>query len=88
LCHALYAWHISAIRRGAKPADNLPLLQECRISQDFTGETNMLKPIRRLAKAIKGKTVEEREFAYLAEAYDLIDLEYRQRQIDRGLFGR
>lgn len=48
----------------------------------------MLKPIRRLAKAIKGKTVEEREFAYLAEAYDLIDLEYRQRQIDRGLFGR
>jgi hypothetical protein len=58
------------------------------VTLNIAGETNMLKPIRRLAKAIKGKTVEEREFAYLAEAYDLIDLEYRQRQIDRGLFGR
>lgn len=47
----------------------------------------MLKPIKRLAKALRGKTREEREFAYLAEANDLVDLEYRQRQIDRGLFG-
>jgi hypothetical protein len=48
---------------------------------------SMLKPIRRLANALKGKTREEREFAYLSEACDLVDLEYRQRQIDRGLFG-
>jgi hypothetical protein len=47
----------------------------------------MIKPIKRLAKALKGKTREEREFAYLSEACDLVDLEYRQRQIDRGLFG-
>lgn len=47
----------------------------------------MLKPIKRLAKALKGRTQAEREFAYLSEAYDLVDLEYRQRQIDRGLFG-
>ncbi len=47
----------------------------------------MFKPIKRLAKALKGRTREEREFAYLSEACDLVDLEYRQRQIDRGLFG-
>jgi Protein of unknown function (DUF3563). len=46
----------------------------------------MLRPIRRLAKALRGITREEREFAYLSEANDLVDLEYRQRQIDRGLF--
>ncbi|WP_188825795.1 DUF3563 family protein [Brucella endophytica] len=48
----------------------------------------MIKPIKRLAKALRGRSREEKEFAYLSEAHDLIDLEYRQRQIDRGILGR
>lgn len=46
----------------------------------------MFKPIRRLAKAFRVPSREEREFAYLSESHDLVDLEHRQRQIDRGLF--
>ncbi|WP_110753997.1 DUF3563 family protein [Phyllobacterium leguminum] len=47
----------------------------------------MIKPIRRFVKALRGRSRDEKEFAYLSEARDLIDLEYRQRQIDRGLLG-
>jgi hypothetical protein len=46
----------------------------------------MFKPIRRLAKALRMPSREEREFAYLSGSHDLVDLEHRQRQIDRGLF--
>ena len=48
----------------------------------------MFKPLQRLAKSFRGQSLEEREFAYLSEATDRVDLEYRQRQIDKGLFSR
>lgn len=41
-----------------------------------------------LLAALHVPTRAERERAYLEEARDLYDLEYRQRQIDRGLFNR
>ncbi|NTF17723.1 DUF3563 family protein [Agrobacterium rubi] len=46
----------------------------------------MFKPLKRLANAFRAVSREEREYAYLSGSHDLIDLEHRQRQIDRGLF--
>lgn len=46
----------------------------------------MFEPIRKFARAFRVPTLADRESAYLNASRDLIDLEYRQRQIDRGLF--
>ena len=46
----------------------------------------MLKQIKTFARALRVPNAQEREIAYLNGAIDRIDLEYRQRQIDRGLF--
>ncbi len=46
----------------------------------------MLKQFKNIARALRVPSAEERESAYLNGAIDRIDLEYRQRQIDRGLF--
>jgi hypothetical protein len=46
----------------------------------------MFTPIKKFARALRAPTAEERESAYLNGSFDRIDLEYRQRQIDRGLF--
>lgn len=51
-----------------------------------TRKKTMIKPIRNLARVLRGPSRAEREFAYLSESQDLVDLEHRQRQIDRGLF--
>lgn len=41
-----------------------------------------------LKKALRSVSASEREAAYLNEAGDRIDLELRQREVDRGLFRR
>lgn len=41
-----------------------------------------------LKKALRSISASERESAYLNEAGDRIDLELRQREVDRGLFRR
>ncbi|WEX87639.1 DUF3563 domain-containing protein [Sinorhizobium garamanticum] len=46
----------------------------------------MFKHLKKLTRALHVPTIEEREVAYLNGSVDRIDLEYRQRQIDRGLF--
>jgi hypothetical protein len=46
----------------------------------------MLTSVRKLARAFRVPTLQDREMAYLSEANDRIDLEYRMRQIDRGMF--
>ncbi len=48
----------------------------------------MLKQIRNFTRALRVPSTEERELAYLNASMDPYDLEYRQRQIDRGLFRR
>ncbi|CAH0340144.1 MULTISPECIES: DUF3563 family protein [unclassified Rhizobium] len=48
----------------------------------------MFAPIRKFARALRVPTVAEREMNYLNGARDLVDLEYRQREIDRGAFRR
>ncbi|ATN33706.1 DUF3563 family protein [Rhizobium daejeonense] len=48
----------------------------------------MFEPIRKLAKALRVPSVADREMAYLNGARDMVDLEFRQRQIDRGMFRR
>lgn len=48
----------------------------------------MFKQIKNFARGFRIPTAEERENAYLNGAIDRIDLEYRQRQIDRGMFRR
>lgn len=40
----------------------------------------------KIAKAFKATSREAREEAYLNGSQDMVDLEYRQRQIDRGMF--
>ncbi|WP_082366691.1 DUF3563 family protein [Ensifer adhaerens] len=46
----------------------------------------MFNQLRKITRALRVATQEERELAYLNGSVDRIDLEYRQRQIDRGLF--
>ncbi len=46
----------------------------------------MFNHIRRAARALRPATASERELAYLNDATDRIDLEYRQRAVDRGMF--
>ena len=46
----------------------------------------MFEPIKKFARAFRAPTAQEREIAYLNGSHDRIDLEYRQRQVDRGLF--
>lgn len=46
----------------------------------------MFTQLKRAARALKGLSGAERELAYLNESVDRYDLEYRQREIDRGLF--
>ncbi len=48
----------------------------------------MFGPIKKIARALRVPNVEEREMAYLNSSHDRFDLEYRQRQVDRGLFRR
>ena len=48
----------------------------------------MLKQIRHFIGALRPVSVEEREHAYLSAASDRYDLEYRQRQVERGMFRR
>jgi hypothetical protein len=49
---------------------------------------NMFESVRKIARAFRVPSIEDREMSYLNGAVDRIDLEYRQRQIDRGLFRR
>ncbi|MDB5523911.1 MAG: hypothetical protein JWM58_1674 [Rhizobium sp.] len=42
--------------------------------------------VSKMASKLRGPTVHEREMAYLNGSTDRIDLEYRQRQVDRGMF--
>jgi hypothetical protein len=46
----------------------------------------MFEVIRNLVEALKVPTVEARERDYLDAAEDRYDLEFRQRQVERGLF--
>jgi hypothetical protein len=46
----------------------------------------MFGPVKKFARALRGPSIEQRELAYLDGALDRVDLEYRQRQIDRGMF--
>lgn len=49
-------------------------------------EDKMFTQLRKAARALRPATAAEREIAYLNEATDRIDLEYRQRAVDRGMF--
>lgn len=40
----------------------------------------------KIASKLKVPSVQDREMAYLNGSVDRVDLEYRQRQIDRGMF--
>ena len=46
----------------------------------------MFDPIKKFARAFRAPTTQEREMAYLDGSFDRIDLEFRQRQVDRCLF--
>ncbi|RUM26450.1 DUF3563 domain-containing protein [Rhizobium vallis] len=46
----------------------------------------MFDPLRKIARAFRAPSTQEREMAYLNGSFDRIDLEFRQRQVDRGLF--
>ena len=46
----------------------------------------MLGYVSKLRSKLRAPSVEEREIAYLNQSVDRVDLEYRQRQIDRGMF--
>jgi hypothetical protein len=49
-------------------------------------EEIMFGYVSKIATKLRGPSIEEREMAYLNGSMDRVDLEYRQRQIDRGMF--
>jgi hypothetical protein len=55
-----------------------------RIEQE-KGNT-MFGYVSKIASKLRAPSIEERETAYLNQSVDRVDLEYRQRQIDRGMF--
>lgn len=46
----------------------------------------MFGSVRKFARALRAPSLQDREMAYLNNAQDRFDLEYRMREIDRGLF--
>ena len=50
--------------------------------KDYT----MFGYVSKIANRMRAPSTEEREMAYLNASTDRVDLEYRQRQIDRGMF--
>lgn len=46
----------------------------------------MFAKLAEIVRSLRAPTDRERELAYLNAARDRYDLEYRERQIDRGLF--
>jgi len=46
----------------------------------------MFRYFSKIASRLRAPSIEDRELAYLNASVDRVDLEYRQRQIDRGLF--
>jgi hypothetical protein len=46
----------------------------------------MFNSVRKFARALRVPSAQDREMAYLNESRDRIDLEYRMRQVDRGMF--
>jgi hypothetical protein len=46
----------------------------------------MFGKLKEVARSLRPMNVRERQEAYLSDAVDLYDLEYRMRQIDRGEF--
>jgi len=46
----------------------------------------MIGFVSKVASKLRVPSIEEREIAYLNESRDRHDLEFRQRQIDRGMF--
>ncbi len=46
----------------------------------------MLKDFTSFLRGLKPQSRADREYAYLCGSTDRLELEYRQRQIDRGLF--
>lgn len=51
-----------------------------------TKDKTMFDTVRKFARALRVPSHQDREMAYLNESRDRIDLEYRMRQVDRGLF--
>ncbi|MDQ0319669.1 hypothetical protein QO002_001807 [Pararhizobium capsulatum DSM 1112] len=48
----------------------------------------MFKQLKKFTSALRAPSTEDRELTYLNGSVDRIDLEYRQRQVDCGLFRR
>jgi hypothetical protein len=46
----------------------------------------MFDSVRKFARAFRVPSTQDREVAYLNESKDRIDLEFRMRQVDRGMF--
>ena len=42
--------------------------------------------VSKIASRLRAPTTEEREMTYLNGSVDRVDLEYRQRQVERGMF--
>lgn len=59
------------------------MLLQCNIREK---ENIMFDTVRKFARAFRVPSAQDREIAYLNESRDQIDLEFRMRQVDRGMF--
>lgn len=48
----------------------------------------MFGSLKKIARSLRGPSTAEREYAYLCQSVNHYDFEYRQRQVDQGLFRR
>lgn len=78
----MHGWSSTLSVVDCAPHHYIPLQKETTKEE----RKPMFEPIRKIARALRAPSAAEREMAYLNGARDRFDLEYRQRQIDNGLF--
>lgn len=65
-----------------------PIISSVRntFNKQLKGADIMFGSLKKLVRGLRGPTLQEREMAYLCDSSDRYDFEYRQRQVDQGLF--
>jgi len=76
------AWRVSNLH------DYNAALQQPIFLSSEEGDTEMFEQVKKFVRAFHIPSVEELEREYLNGAANRVDLEFRQRQVDRGMFRR
>ena len=76
----------ASIKRNLCDATKELSYTSTREDREKRKEEPMFGYVSKIASKLRGPSIQDREMTYLNGSTDRVDLEYRQRQIDRGLF--